>query len=289
MIKVVAVRYRTGCKLYYFAPNENETYEPGMGVIVDTVKGPEFALVVHPVKEVTDDEVILPLRPILRIATKKELENIERGMERRPEAIRICKEKVEKHGLPMKIIDCEFSFDNSKVVFSFTAESRVDFRELVKDLASVFHLRIELRQVGIRDETKILGGIAPCGRVCCCASCMPDFKKVTIKMAKTQGISINPSKISGLCGRLMCCLSYENAYYADVFKKMPKIGSEVDTPEGKGTVVTTNMLKMEVRVKIEMKDGMYYKDFPVDKIRFKKGGKPEKEEEEEKSLRELED
>lgn len=279
MVKVVATKFRTGCKLYYFAPNPGETYERNMGVIVETAKGPEYAIVVYPDKEVEESEIVSPLKPVLRIATKKDLENIARGEARRPEAVRICKEKVLARNLPMKILDCEFAFDNSKVIFYFTAEGRVDFRELVRDLASVFHIRIELRQVGIRDETKILGGIAPCGRECCCAGCMPEFKKVSIKMAKNQGLSLNPGKISGLCGRLMCCLGYENYYYADAFKKMPKVGSEVDTPDGKGTVVTTNMLKMEVRVKIELKDGLSYKDFPLEKIRFKKG-KQEKEEKE---------
>ena len=279
MVKVVATKFRTGCKLYYFAPNPGEKYERNMGVIVETAKGAEYAIVVYPEKEVEEKDIVSPLKPILRIATKKDLDNIARGEARRPEAVRLCKEKVAARNLPMKILDCEFAFDNSKVVFYFTAEGRVDFRELVRDLASIFHIRIELRQVGIRDETKILGGIAPCGRECCCAGCMPEFKKVSIKMAKNQGLSLNPGKISGLCGRLMCCLGYENYYYAEAFKKMPKIGSEVDTPEGKGTVVTTNMLKMEVRVKIEMKDGLSYKDFPLDKIRFKKG-KPDKEEKE---------
>ncbi len=278
MVKVVAAKFRTGCKLYYFAPGANETYEKNMGIIVETAKGQEYAIVVYPEKEVDESEVVQPLKPVVRIASKRDLDNIAKGEARRPEAIRICKERVAAHGLPMKILDCEFAFDNSKVVFYFTAEGRVDFRELVKDLAAAFHIRIELRQVGIRDETRILGGIAPCGRECCCAGAMPEFKKVSIKMAKSQGLSLNPGKISGLCGRLMCCLGYENYYYADVYKKMPKIGGEVDTPDGKGHVVSVNMLKMEVRVKIETRDGLSYKDFPVDAIRFRKGGKQEKDE-----------
>lgn len=289
MVKVVVTKFRTGCKVYYFAPNEGETYEKGMGVIVDTAKGQEYAIVVSPCREVDESEIVPPLRNIVRIANKKDLENIEKGEEKRAEAVHICKEKVIKHELPMKVLDCEFAFDMSKVIFYFTAEGRVDFRDLVRDLASIFHIRIELRQVGIRDETKILGGIAPCGRECCCAGCMPEFKKVSIKMAKNQGLSLNPGKISGLCGRLMCCLGYENYYYAEAYKKMPKIGSEVDTPDGKGTVVATNMLKMEVKIKIEQKDGLSYKDFPVDKIRFKKNKNDQGDEKEDKEILELED
>lgn len=281
MVKIVGIRFQNGGKLYYFAPREGDVYERGMGVIVETARGLEYALVAFPVREVAEEEIVSPLKPVVRIATKKDKELAEKNEARKPEAMRICHEKIEKHNLGMKLIDCEFTFDGSKVVFYFTAEGRVDFRELVKDLASVFHIRIELRQVGIRDETKILGGIAPCGRVCCCAGAMPDFKKVSIKMAKTQGLSLNPGKISGLCGRLMCCLGYENYYYAEVYKKMPKIGAEADFDGGKGIVVSTNMLKMEVRLKIETKDGLCYKDFPVDQIRFRKSGKNEKESKEE--------
>ena len=181
-------------------------------------------------------------------------------------------EKIAARGLDMKLVDCEFTFDGSKVIFYFTADGRVDFRELVKDLSSVFRIRIELRQIGVRDETKMLGGLGPCGRECCCSSCMPDFKKVSIKMAKNQGLSLNPSKISGLCGRLMCCLAYENDYYAEAYKKMPKVGSEVGTPDGEGTVVNVNMLKMEVKVRIEKGDGAAYKDFKLDELKFKRRG-----------------
>ena len=193
----------------------------------------------------------------------------------------------------MKLIDAEFTFDNSKVIFYFTAAGRIDFRELVRDLASAFHIRIELRQVGIRDETRILGGIATCGRVCCCASCMPDFRKVTIKIAKTQGLSLNPTKISGLYGRLMCCLEYENAHYSETFKLMPKIGSEVITPEGKATVISNNMLKLLVKVKIESEDGsLIFKDFKLCEIKVKKTNKIEDVETnaaDEKALADLED
>ena len=227
MVKVVGIKFKNGGKLYYFAPRAGETYERDMPVIVETSRGVEYAWVAHPEKEIEDQEVVSPLKPILRIATQKDIDFYKSCEAKKPQSIAICKEKVAKHGLEMKLVDCEYAFDGSKIVFYFTSANRVDFRELVKDLASTFHTRIELRQVGTRDETKYLGGIAPCGRVCCCAGNMPEFKKVSVKMAKAQNLSLNPGKISGLCGRLMCCLSYENDYYADVSKKMPKIGAEV--------------------------------------------------------------
>ncbi len=275
MEKVVVVKFKGNCKPYYFGAGKLQPAR-GQGVIVETARGLEYAVVVDPVKEVEREEIVSPLKPIVRIATEKDLETVRKNEERRGEAMKICKEKIRKHELEMKLIDCEFTFDGSKVVFTFTAEGRVDFRELVKDLASTFHIRIELKQVGIRDETRILGGIAPCGRECCCAGCMPDFKKVSIKMAKNQGLSLNPGKISGLCGRLMCCLSYENDYYASVYKKMPKMGGTVGTPEGKGVVISENMLKQEVRVKIEKDGAFFYRDFPVSELKFHRG-EPEQE------------
>lgn len=279
MQKVVGVKFRNTCKIYYFAPAANEEYPRGATVIVETAKGLESGTVVLPLKELKDEEVVSPLKPIVRLAKPKDLERIARNEERRGESIKICRELAQKHNLDMKIIDCEFSFDGSKVLFSFSAPTRIDFRELVKELAAVFHMRIELKQVGIRDETRILGGIAPCGRPCCCANGMCDFKKVTIKMAKTQGLSLNPGKISGLCGRLMCCLEYENDYYAEAGKFMPKIGSAAECPDGKGTVASVNMLKMTVNMKIETKEGgLIFRDYPVDQVKFKKGGKNEREE-----------
>lgn len=278
-MKVIGVKFKDGGKIYYFAPKEKENYETGMQVVVETSKSVEFATVAFPPTDVEDSEVVQPLKPILRIATDKDREQVKKNAERRPQAMQIAQEKIEKHNLDMKLIDCEFTFDGNKVIFYFAADGRIDFRELVKDLASTFHIRIELRQVGIRDETRLLGGIAPCGRECCCAGAMPEFKKVSIKMAKVQGLSLNPGKISGLCGRLMCCLSYENEYYAEAYKKMPKVGSEVSTPEGKGTVVSNNMLKYIVRVKIEKDGALVYKDFALDKIRFKNNKKEEKDDE----------
>ncbi|MBP5242801.1 MAG: stage 0 sporulation family protein [Clostridia bacterium] len=278
MQKIVGVKFKNTCKTYYFAPAENEIYERGMTVIVETAKGLETATVVLPLKEVTDEEVVAPLKPIVRIAKPKDLERMKKNEERRPEAMKFCRELVEKHKLEMKIIDCEFAFDGSKIVFSFSAPTRVDFRELVKDLATEYHTRIELRQVGIRDETRILGGIAPCGRPCCCAQGGMDFKKVTIKMAKSQGLSLNPGKISGLCGRLMCCLAYENEYYSEACKKVPTVGGEVGTPEGNATVVSVNMLTMQAKVKIENKEGgLVFKDYAVSDLQFKRNCKLEKE------------
>ena len=281
MIKVVGIKFKNGGKLYYFSPKKGDVYERNMPVVVETSRGLEYAWVAYPEKEVSDDEVVQPLKPVVRIATQKDKEFYEACQAKKPQAIQTCKEKIAARGLEMKLVDCEFAFDGSKIIFYFTSANRVDFRELVKDLASAFHTRIELRQVGTRDETKYLGGIAPCGRVCCCAGNMPEFKKVSVKMAKTQGLSLNPGKISGLCGRLMCCLSYENDYYAEASKKMPKISSEVGTPEGRATVASVNMLKMEVKVKIDDKNGgLIFKDFPVSEILFKKNNQPEREEKE---------
>ena len=247
---------------------------------METARGAEYATVCMPCKEVPDEELVAPLKPVLRAATEKDLENMRRNEERRAPAMKTAAEKIAARGLDMKLVDCEFAFDGSKVVFYFTADGRVDFRELVKDLSSVFHMRIELRQIGVRDEAKLLGGFGPCGRECCCSVCMPDFQKVSIKMAKNQGLSLNPGKISGLCGRLMCCLAYENDYYAEACKKMPKVGSEVGTPEGTGTVVNANMLKMEVKVRIDKGDGAAYKDFHVEQLRFKRKGEKREEREE---------
>ena len=265
MAKVVVIKFRNGSKPYYFSAG-NTTPQRGQGVIVETARGIEYATVLIPEQEVDDSKLVAPLKPILRIATAADEETVKKNEERKGEAIRIAKERI----LEMKLIDCEFTLDGTKVIFTFTAEGRVDFRELVKDLASVFHIRIELKQVGIRDESRILGGIAPCGRSCCCSGCMPEFKKVSIKMAKNQGLSLNPGKISGLCGRLMCCLAYENDYYSTAYKKMPKVGGAVSSPEGKGTVIAVNMLKMTARVKIEKDGAVVYRDFSVDDLGFKR-------------------
>lgn len=271
MIEVIGVAFKEGGKVYYFAPAKGE-YKVGKGVIVETARGVEYATVVLPRTQVEESAVVSPLKPVIRVATEKDEEIHRKNNEKKDEAMKTVRERIEKHNLDMKLIDCEFAFDGARAIFYYSAPQRVDFRELVKDLSSVFHMRIELRQVGIRDEIKLLGGLAPCGRECCCSSCMPDLKKVSIKMAKNQGLSLNPGKISGLCGRLMCCLSYENDYYADACRRVPKLSSEVGTPEGKGTVVNINMLKMTVRVRIEdkSKDTVAYRDFNVDELKFKR-------------------
>lgn len=288
MAKIVGVKFKNTSKIYYFAPTEEE-YAENSGVVVETAKGLEYGVVAFGVKEVDDKDCVLPLKPIIRKANKRDMENMKRNEARVPEALKIAEEKVRERKLKMKLVGCEYSFDGKKVVFYFTADGRVDFRELVKDLASVFRIQIELRQVGIRDETKLIGGLAPCGRPCCCGSCMPDFRKVSIKMAKTQGLSLNPSKISGLCGRLMCCLEYESEYYGDAYKKMPKLGGKVTTPEGEGVVVSNNMLKLISKVKIVKNDGSeVYKDFPVGELKFKRqGGAAEPDEKEIGELKEI--
>lgn len=273
MAKIIGVKFKNTAKVYYFAPaSDTEDYEEKSGVIVETAKGLEYGTVVFGKKEIPDKELVHPLKPVLRKATAQDEKTIKENEKKIPQAMEVANKKIAERKLDMKLIGCEFAFDGKKIIFYFTADGRVDFRELVKDLASQFHLRIELRQVGIRDETKLLGGIAPCGRACCCSSCMSDFGRVSIKMAKTQGLHLNPTKISGLCGRLMCCLEYENDYYSEVYKKMPKVGGTVKTPEGEGVVISNDMLKLISKVKITKGDGSeVYKDFPVDRLEFKRG------------------
>lgn len=281
MVKVVGIKFKTGGKLYYFAPKEGDKYTLNMPVVVETSKGLEYAWVASPEKEVEETEIVPPLKPVVRIATQKDKDFYASCEEKKPETMQKCREKIAQHNLEMKLVDCEYAFDGSKIVFYFTSSGRVDFRELVKDLASTFRMRIELRQVGTRDETKYLGGLAPCGRVCCCAGNMPEFKKVSVRMAKAQGLSLNPGKISGLCGRLMCCLSYEMEHYKEAAKKMPKQNSEVITPNGKGTAYSLNMLKLEVRVKMDDgAGGFIFKDYPADQLKFKKTCAPEKDKDE---------
>lgn len=268
MEKIVGVKFKSAPKVYYFAPEKPDVvYKEGEGVIVETSKGQEYAIVVFGTKEVEDDKIIKPLKSIVRKISKKEEEQMKENEKKAFKTAKIAEEKAVQHGLDMKISGAEYSFDGKKIVFYFTSDTRVDFRELVKDLAATFKTRIELHQIGARDETKMFGGLGPCGRPCCCNGCIPDFKKVSIKMAKTQGLSLNPTKISGLCGRLMCCLDYENDYYAEVSKYMPKVGGQIETPEGIGTVVSDNMLKLIVKVKICKPDGSeVYKDFTIKEL-----------------------
>mgnify|MGYP003280393743 FL=1 len=289
MAKIVGIKFKRTAKVYYFDPIGLKP-KKGDTMIVETARGVEYGAVVLEVKDVPDKEVIQPLKPVIRIATEADLNKIRKDEQRAKDCIKVAAEKVAARNLKMKVIDAEYTFDNGKLVFYFTAAGRVDFRDLVKDLASAFHSRIELRQVGIRDETRLLGGIAPCGRVVCGASCLPDFRKVTIKMAKTQGLSLNPAKISGLCGRLMCCLEYENEHYSETYKLMPKIGSEVDTPDGKAIVVTNNMLTMVVTTKRQAQDGGFtYKEYKLSEIKVKRPNRLEevKDGAEEKALKDL--
>lgn len=278
MVKITGVNFTPNGKIYYFSPGKNaDKYQKGTGVIVETARGHEYATVVIPLKEIEDERPVAPLKPVLRIASQRDLDAVKRNAERKPEAMRLAVEQIQKHKLNMKLIDCDFAFDGAKVVFFYSAPSRVDFRELLKDLSAIFKMRIELRQIGIRDEIKMIGGLGPCGRECCCSAYMPDIRKVSIKMAKSQNLSLNPTKISGMCGRLMCCLEYENDYYVEASKQVPKVGSEVKTPEGKGIVVNVNMLKMECRVKIEdkKKDIITFHDYPVKDIKFRRNSERE--------------
>lgn len=272
MAEVIGVKFKNTAKIYYFSPLESvKDYPEKAGVVVETAKGLEYGTIVFGIKTVDDEMITHPLKPIIRLATAEDEKKVKENQEKIPEAMDLAREKIAELSLDMKLIGAEYSFDGKKLTFFFSAEERVDFRELVKQLASKFRLRIELRQVGIRDETKILGGIAPCGRTCCCAGAMSDFAKVSIKMAKNQGLHLNPTKISGLCGRLMCCLEYENDYYEKACKLVPKVGGAVGTPDGDGTVVSNDMLKMITKVKITKPDGSeIYKDFDVKDLKFQR-------------------
>ena len=249
MTKIVGIRFRTAGKIYYFDPVDFEL-DMAMHVIVETARGIEMGTVLIPPKEVDDDKVVSPLKPVIRVATDEDEKTVERNKEKEKEAFAICKEKIIKHGLEMKLVDAEYTFDGNKLLFYFTADGRVDFRALVKDLASVFRTRIELRQIGVRDEAKMLGGLGVCGKPFCCASFMGEFQPVSIKMAKEQGLSLSPVKISGTCGRLMCCLKYEQDAYTDLLKKTPKVGAIVNTPDGKGLVVENNLIARTLKVKL---------------------------------------
>lgn len=269
MIKVIGVRFRNAGKIYYFDPAGREIHT-GDHVIVETARGIEYGYVVLGSREVPDDKVVQPLKSVIRMATRED-EDVElKNHEKEREAFRICKEKIRKHGLQMKLIDAEYTFDNNKVLFYFTADGRIDFRELVKDLASVFKTRIELRQVGVRDETKIVGGIGICGRPLCCHSYLSEFIPVSIKMAKEQNLSLNPTKISGVCGRLMCCLKNEEETYEDLNSKLPNVGDYVTTDDGlKGEVHSVSVLRQLVKVIVITKDEKEIREYCVDQLKFK--------------------
>ncbi len=254
MTEIIGVRFKNVGKIYYFAPGELSV-KGGENVIVETARGVECGLVVFGNKMVEDDEIVAPLKEVIRIATDDDLKQIEKNRLREKEAFGICEEKIQKLGLNMSLVDVECTFDNSKLLFYFTAENRVDFRELVKELASVFRTRIELRQIGVRDEAKMLGGLGICGRPFCCSSFLGDFQPVSIKMAKEQSLSLNPTKISGTCGRLMCCLKYEQDGYEELLKITPKFGAVVDTPSGRGTVTDVNLISGKMHVKLDATGG----------------------------------
>ncbi|MBR1393764.1 MAG: stage 0 sporulation family protein [Ruminococcus sp.] len=255
MLKIIGVRFKSVGKVYYFDPRELDV-KMGDKVIVETARGVECGEVCLTDREIDDSKFQNPVKPVIRIATEQDFRQIERNKKREEEAFEICKQKIEAHGLKMNLIEAETTFDNSKLLFYFTAESRVDFRELVKDLASVFRTRIELRQIGVRDEAKMLGGLGICGQPFCCSRFLGEFHPVSIKMAKEQSLSLNPTKISGTCGRLMCCLKYEQDSYEQLFKITPKVGAIVSTAEGRGVVEEANLLTGKLRVKIDKTDNV---------------------------------
>lgn len=267
---IVGVKYPTGKKVYYFDPNGN-TFAEGDHVIVETARGPEYGTVVIANKEVEDSEIPHELKPVLRAATQKDEAQVKRLEELRQSALLTAAQKAEKHKLKLKFVDCVYSFDGKKVILYFTAEGRVDFRELVKDLACTLRARIELCQLHERDDIKMRGALAPCGRPCCCHAFLTDFEKVTIKMAKVQGLSLSPTKISGMCGKLMCCLKYESAYYTEVAKQMPKVKAHVVTPDGEGVVDSLDMLRKDVLVRIVHDDITEIKRFPLQQIKGYEG------------------
>jgi len=254
MITVIGVRFKKAGKIYYFNPGDLDI-KKGDFVVVETARGVEFGECVVGKKELREGEIVAPLKNVIRKALEEDINTNKINKEKEEEAFKVCLEKIKAHDLTMKLIDVEYTFDNNKVIFYFTADGRVDFRELVKDLASIFRTRIELRQIGVRDEAKMTGGLGPCGRSLCCSTFLGEFAPVSIKMAKEQNLSLNPTKISGICGRLMCCLNYEQETYEDIRKRLPKVGSIVDTCYGKGEVISNSVVKEAVKVKVNLKDG----------------------------------
>ena len=250
MVEIISVRFKNGGKQYYFNP-DGKQFQLGDGVIVETSRGTEYGECVQANSMIDEMELIAPLRPVVRVATEEDKKTVARNKEKEEKAFAICQEKIAEHGLDMKLVEAEYSFEGNKVLFFFTSDGRVDFRALVKDLASTIHARIELRQIGVRDEAKMLGGLGICGRPFCCSQFLDEFQPVSIKMAKTQNLSLNPTKISGTCGRLMCCLKYEQDTYESLIRSSPKVDSFVDTPEGRGTVVESEILRQRVKVQME--------------------------------------
>ncbi|MEF9934924.1 MAG: stage 0 sporulation family protein [Clostridium sp.] len=271
MITVVGVRFKKAGKIYYFDP-DNIDIKKDDQVIVETARGLEFGDVVIGLREVPQDSIVAPLKKVIRVATVEDLYKNSDNKKKQEEAYGICLEKIHKHNLPMKLIDVEYTFDNSKIIFYFVADGRIDFRELVKDLAAIFRTRIELRQIGVRDESKVIGGLGPCGRKLCCSSFLGDFEPVSIKMAKEQNLSLNPTKISGVCGRLMCCLNYEQDTYVEIRKRLPKVSSIVSTPDGNGEVVENSVLKENLKVRVKNdNDEFEIREYKIKQIKLKKG------------------
>lgn len=273
MTKVIGVRFKKAGKVYYFDPGNLDIKE-GEHVIVETVRGIEYGEVVVVGKTVPDEEIVPPLKKVIRIASEEDKKQVEENREKAGEAFKICLEKIKAHNLDMKLIDAEYTFDRNKVLFYFTADGRIDFRELVKDLASVFKTRIELRQIGVRDEVKMLGGTGVCGRELCCCSFLGEFQPVSIKMAKEQGLSLNPAKISGVCGRLMCCLRYEQEVYDEKLRRLPRVGAVVSTPDGEGTVAEINILKETLKVRLPRGEQSDVKDYKASDVKVIKDIEP---------------
>ena len=293
MIKVAGVRFKAAGKVYFFDPGELEI-KAGDNVIVETARGIEFGHVSGDVKEVREEDIVAPLKPIIRIATREDVVKYEESLKKKERALALCQEKIDRRGLDMKLVDVEYTFDGTKIVFYFTADGRVDFRELVKDLAGVFRMRIELRQIGVRDETKMMGGIGPCGRCLCCHSWLPDFEPVSVKMAKVQNLSLNPVKISGICGRLMCCLQYENENYVCMKKGMPDNGEVVETRDGKAVVCDVNILENRIKTRLILEEktadkpeklSTEYYVYSKEEIRRKPKKQPEKQGKKSKSAK----
>ncbi|MGI6403737.1 MAG: PSP1 domain-containing protein [Oscillospiraceae bacterium] len=277
MAEIIGVRFKSAGKIYYFDP-DGQQVSAGDQVIVETSRGTECGEVVTPNREVPEKDVVQPLKKLVRLANKQDLDRLKRNREKEAYAFQVCQEKVRHHNLDMKLIDVEYTFDNNKILFYFTADGRVDFRELVKDLASVLKTRIELRQIGVRDEAKMLGGLGICGRPFCCSTFLGEFQPVSIKMAKEQGLSLNPAKISGTCGRLMCCLKYEQAAYEDLIKSTPKVGTHVQTPEGRGVITEVSLLTGNLKVALEKYQNGTVTVFHKDQVRPSKADRREEKE-----------
>lgn len=270
MVKVIGVRFKKAGKIYYFDPL-NYSIEKDSAVIVETARGIEFGQCVVGIREINENEIIAPLKPVLRVANQSDINKHLQNRSKEKDAFTTCEKKILEHKLEMKLVDVEYTFDNSKVIFYFTADGRIDFRELVKDLALIFRTRIELRQIGVRDEAKMLGGVGICGRNLCCSTWLGDFNSVSIKMAKEQNLSLNPTKISGICGRLMCCLNYEQETYEEIRQRLPKVGSIVKTDQGKGEVISNNIIKETVKVRINLVSEEIIENFSIKDVTLIRG------------------